>query len=359
MDRPSCTPDLTDNAIAISVDEDLLKSAELGTNMVSYLIRRVLLIIPTLVLISVLSFIIMEAPPGDFVTAYIEAEMQAGSVGLDTVEDELRRQWGLDQPLYVRYLKWVSNLSRGNLGYSLYWRAPVKEIIAARFLTSMSISLSATLFVWLVGFPIGIYSSTHQYSVSDRLWSLVGFLGLSIPDFLLALILMYSGSVLFGLSIGGLFSAQYLRAAWSIGKVIDLLQHVWIPIIVIGTAGTAGLIRIIRANLLDELGKSYVEMARSKGLSERRLVLKYPVRIAINPFISSIGWVLPGMISGEVIVSVVLGLPTAGPIFLRALRMQDMQLAGAYLILISVFTVVGVLLSDILLAIVDPRIRYA
>lgn len=315
--------------------------------------------IPTLLLISVLSFIIMELPPGDFVTSYIAAQGELGAgEGLESIEEVLRRQWGLDKPLYVRYLRWLGNLLTGDLGYSLYWRAPVGEIIGSRFFTSMSIALSSTLFVWIVGFPIGIYSATHQYSPSDRVWTLIGFLGLSIPNFLLALILMYSGNVLFGLSIGGLFSTQYMRASWSLGKVLDLLGHVWIPILVVGTAGTAGLIRIMRANLLDELGKSYVEMARSKGLSERRLVLKYPVRIAINPFISSIGWVLPSMISGEVIVSVVLGLPTAGPIFLQALRMQDMQLAGAYLMLISLLTVIGIFLSDILLAVVDPRIRY-
>ena len=315
--------------------------------------------IPTVLLISALSFIIMEMPPGDFVTSYIAAEREMGAgEGLSQIEETLRRQWGLDKPLYVRYFRWLGNLLRGRLGYSLYWRAPIKEIIGSRFLTSMAISLSSTLFVWIVGFPIGVYSATHQYSLSDRFWTLIGFLGLSIPNFLLALILLYSGNVLFGLSIGGLFSAEYIRASWSIGKILDLLGHVWIPVLVIGTAGTAGLIRIMRANLLDELGKSYVEMARSKGLSERRLVFKYPVRIAINPFISSIGWILPGMVSGEVIVSVVLGLPTAGPIFLRALRMQDMQLAGAYLMLSSVLTVIGIFLSDILLATVDPRIRY-
>ena len=247
---------------------------------------------------------------------------------------------------------------KGELGYSLFWQAPVKDIIGPRLVLSMVIPAVATAFVWVVAFPIGIYSATHQYSVSDTVLSLVGFLGLSIPNFLLALVLMYLGNTYFGVSVGGLFSTQYLRASWSIGKALDFLTHLWIPIVVVGTAGTAGLIRIIRANLLDELGKSYVEMARSKGLSEPRLIFKYPVRIAISPFISSIGWVLPGMISGEVIVSVVLGLPTAGPIFLRALRMQDMQLAGAYIMLISVFTIVGVFLSDILLVLVDPRIRY-
>lgn len=327
--------------------------------MATYLIRRLLLTIPTLILISMLSFLIMEAPPGDFVTSYITAEAQrTESASMSSVEEQLRKAWGLDKPLHIRYLKWVGNLVRGDLGYSLSWRAPVKEIVAGRFLTSMVISLSSTLFVWTVGFPIGIYSATHQYSIPDRFWSLIGFLGLSIPDFLLALVLLYSSNVLFGISIGGLFSTEYLRASWSLAKVADLMKHVWIPIVVIGTAGTAGLIRITRANLLDELGKSYVEMARAKGLSERRLVFKYPVRIAINPFISSIGWVLPGIVSGEVIVSVVLGLPTAGPLFLEALLTQDMQLAGAYLMLISVFTIAGVFVSDVLLAIVDPRIRY-
>ena len=327
--------------------------------MVDYLVRRLLLVLPTLLVVSNLAFLVMEAPPGDFVTTYIAGQATLGvQVGGIEVEEQLREIWGLDKPLHIRYLRWIGNLLRGELGYSLFWQAPVKEIIASRFILSMVIPAVATGFVWIVAFPIGIYSATHQYSVSDTALTLVGFLGLSIPNFLLALVLIYLGNTYLGISVGGLFSTQYLRAAWSVGKVIDFLKHLWIPIIVVGTAGTAGLIRIIRANLLDEIGKSYVEMARSKGLSEPRLIFKYPVRIAISPFISSIGWVLPGMISGEVIVSVVLGLPTAGPIFLRALRMQDMQLAGAYIMLISVFTIVGVFLSDILLVIVDPRIRY-
>ena len=327
--------------------------------MITFLVRRLLLVIPTILSISIIAFVVMELPPGDFVTTYIaaQAEMGADIDGVNVVQ-ELRRLWGLDRPWHVRYFKWIANLARGELGYSLYWQAPVEEIVGSRFLLSMLVSLSATLFVWAVAFPIGIYSATHQYFASDTVFTLLGFLGLSVPNFLLALVLMFIGNEYFGVSVGGLFASRYIDAPWSLGKLIDLLKHLIVPIIVVGTAGTAGLIRIVRANLIDELSKSYVEMARSKGLSENRLIIKYPVRIAINPFISSIGWVLPEMISGATIVSVVLGLPTAGPIFLQALRQQDMQLAGSYIMLISVLTVAGMFLSDILLALVDPRIRY-
>ena len=327
--------------------------------MISYLVRRLLLIIPVLLVISIIAFVVMEAPPGDFVTTYIMRQAEAGAIiGDEGLEDSLRSVWGLDKPWFIRYLRWIRNILRGDLGYSLSWRAPVKTIISSRFLLTMVVALSATLFVWIVALPIGVYSATHQYSWSDNVVSLVGFMGLSIPNFLLALILMYLAHRYLGISIGGLYSQKYLMTGWSLGKFVDLFKHLLAPLIVIGTAGTAGLIRILRANLLDELSKSYVELARAKGLGETRLVMKYPVRIAINPFISSIGWVLPGMISGSVIVSVVLGLPTAGPLFLDALRQQDMMLAGAYIMLISVFTVVGILVSDVLLAMVDPRIRY-
>ena len=298
--------------------------------MTEYLIRRVLLIVPVLLLISVLAFIVMEAPPGDFVTSYMMRQAEQGALFDGAgVEEGLRAMWGLDKPWYVRYLRWLGNLLRGNLGYSLSWQAPVHEIIASRFVLSMTVALAATVLVWVVAFPIGIYSATRQYSLSDNAVTFVGFLGLSIPNFLLALIMMYLANRFLNVSIGGLFSQKYVTADWSWGKLIDFLGHLWVPIIVIGVAGTAGLIRILRANLLDEISKSYVEMARAKGLRETVLIMKYPVRIAINPFISSIGWVLPGMISGDVIVSVVLGLPTAGPMFLQALRQQDMMLAGA------------------------------
>jgi len=326
--------------------------------MGSYIIRRLLLMVPILFIISIIAFMVMDLPPGDFASSYVTAMMEQGENVKEAEVERLREMWGLDKPMYVRYFRWVVGLMKGELGYSLYWRAPVKEIIISRFMLSMIISFSATLFAWLVAFPIGIYSAIHQYSLPDFFWTFIGFIGLSIPNFLLALVLMYLGNKYFDISIGGLFSIKYVNAVWSWGKFIDFLSHFWVPIIVIGTAGTAGLIRIVRANLIDELSKPYVEMARSKGIKESKLIIKYPVRIAINPFISSIGWVLPGMVSGSTIVSVVLGLPTAGPIFLQALKQQDMQIAGAYIMLISAFTVAGIFLSDILLAVVDPRIRY-
>ena len=327
-------------------------------HMLSYLIRRALLVIPTLVVISMIAFAVIDLPPGDYVDTYVQQVLEMGGDINQGVIQSLRELYGFDRPLHVRYLKWIGRFLQGDFGYSLYFRAPVLEIIGSRFLLSMIVSIASILFGWIIAFPIGIYSATHQYSWQDFFWTLVGFLGLSIPNFLLGLILMFLGYRWFGLSIGGLFSTELQDAAWSLAKVGDLLSHLWIPVVVIGTSGTAGLIRVVRANLMDELNKPYVEMARARGLGEFRLLLKYPVRIAINPFLSSIGWVLPAMISGEAITSVVLGLPTAGPVFLQALRSQDMQLAGAYIMLISLFTIAGILLSDVLLAAVDPRIKY-
>ena len=327
--------------------------------MFTYIARRVLLMIPILIAVSVFSFIVMELPPGDFVTSRImQMADRGGDVSLAGIEN-LRHRYGLDKPAYVRYWRWVSKFVRGDLGYSLYWDKPVREILASRFVLTALISILSLLFVWIVAFPIGIYSAVRQYSWADFFWTFVGFIGLAVPNFLIALVLMFLSYKYFpDIGVGGLFSREFQLAAWSWGKFIDLLQHLWIPVVVIGTAGTAGLIRILRANLLDELKKPYVVMARAKGLSEVRAVLKYPVRIAINPFLSTVGWVLPSLIAGEVIVAIVLGLPTAGPIFLESIMQQDMQLAGAFIMLSAILTVIGTLISDILLAIVDPRIRY-
>ena len=326
--------------------------------MLTYIVRRFLLMIPTLAVISVIAFVVMELPPGDFVTTRIIEMMESREYSEEAVAN-LRHRYGLDRPVYVRYWMWATRFLRGDLGYSLAWNKPVREVLGSRFVLTAVLSLSSLLFIWVVAFPIGIYSAVRQYSMGDLLWTFIGFLGLAIPNFLLALILMFLSYKYFpNVGVGGLFSREFQLAAWSWPKFVNFLAHLWIPVVVIGTAGTAGLIRIVRANLLDELRKPYVVMARAKGLSEVRAILKYPVRIAINPFLSTVGWILPSLIAGEVIVAIVLGLPTAGPLFLEAIRRQDMQLAGAFVMLCATLTVIGTLLSDILLALVDPRIKY-
>jgi len=326
--------------------------------MLLYIIRRVLLIIPTLIVISIISFIVIQLPPGDYLTTYIATLSQSGQ---QLAQDEiaaLRLQYGLDQPLYVQYFKWVWNMLQGDFGMSLEWQRPVADLIGERLMLTVMLSFFTIVFTWLLAVPIGIYSATRQYSIFDYIFTFFGFLGLGIPNFMLALILMWVAYSNFGMSVSGLFSSEYIDAPWSVARVIDLLKHLWIPILILGTGGTAELVRIMRANLLDELHKPYVETARAKGVAEDKLILKYPLRVAINPFISTIGWTLPALVSGSLIVSVVLSLPTAGPLLLRALMSQDMYLAGTFLMLLSFLTVLGTLLSDILLAWVDPRIRY-
>lgn len=326
--------------------------------MITYLVRRLFIMIPTIFIVSIISFIIIDLPPGDWVTTNLSRVTLQGEVTVEMIEN-LRRRYGLDEPLYIRYWIWISKFVRGDFGYSLSWNCPVRDIVASRFALTVLISLLSLLFTWVVAFPIGIYSAVRQYSFADFFWTFVGFLGLAIPNFLLALLLLFFSYKFFpDLGVGGLFSRQFQGAPWSLDKFVNLLGHLWIPVIIVGTAGTAGLIRIVRANLIDELKKPYVAMARAKGLSEIRVILKYPVRIAINPFLSAVGWVLPSLVSGATITAVVLGLPTGGPLFLDALKHQDMQLAGSFIMLICSFTIIGVLISDILLSIADPRIRY-
>lgn len=270
----------------------------------------------------------------------------------------LRQRYGLDQPIYVQFFRWVSGIVlRGDYGRSFRWNRPVAELLGERMLLTVTISLSTLLFTWAVALPVGVYSATHQYSFFDYLFTFLGFIGRGIPSFMIALILMWISISRFGVSAGGLFSADFRDAAWSWARVVDLLKHLWVPMVVLGIGGTAGLIRTMRANMLDELSKPYVETARAKGLPEARVLWRYPVRVALNPFVSTVGWALPALISGGTIVSVVLSLPTAGPLLLDALLAQDMYLAGAFLLLLSVLTVIGTLLSDILLAVLDPRIK--
>jgi peptide/nickel transport system permease protein len=326
--------------------------------MLTYIVRRVLLLIPTLFVISIISFIIIQLPPGDFLTAYIASLQSQGQLIDDSVVQALQQQYGLDQPMYVQYFKWISGiLLHGNFGQSFQWRQPVADLIWERLMLTVALSLASLVFIWIVAFPVGIYSAIKQYSPGDYFFTFISFVGLGVPSFLVALVIMWLASTKLGLAVGGLFSPEYSNAPWSWGRVGDLLAHLWIPMIVLGMGGTAGLIRIMRANLLDELNRPYVETARAKGVEERDLILKYPVRMALNPFVSTVGWTLPGLVSGSVIVSIVLNLPTTGPLLLSALQAQDMYLAGSFVLLLSSLTVIGTLISDILLAWLDPRIR--
>ena len=325
--------------------------------MLGYLIQRTLYGLLTIFAVSVLSFTIIQLPPGDYVTSYIASlEAQGDEVSAEEAA-ALRAYFGLGQPGYVQYAKWMWQISRGNLGMSFQYRIPVTEVIGERLLLTIVLALGSLIFIWIVAIPIGILSAVRQYSILDYVATTIGFIGLAVPDFLLALVLMYLAWDWYGFSVGGLFSQEYAVAPWSTGRVLDLLQHMVIPIIVLGTAGTASLIRITRANLLDELRKPYVVTARAKGMNEWQLILKYPVRLAFNPIISITAYILPFLVSGSIIVSVVLSLPTLGPVLLRSLLSQDMFLAGAIILMIGVMTVIGTLLSDILLGIVDPRVR--
>ena len=325
--------------------------------MFRYLIQRLLVMIPTLIVISIAIFAIIQAPPGDFLETYI-AELQSQGEAVDPEKIEaLRKEYGLDQPVYIQYAKWVGGLVQGNLGYSFEYSLPVNEVVGDRLALTVVVSLASILFVWIVSFPIAIYSAVRQYSLGDYFFTFLGYVGLATPSFLIALILLYLSKVYFGISIGGLMDPQYLGQPWSWDKFRSILAHLWVPVLVIGLPGTAGMIRRLRANLLDELNKQYVTTGRAKGLPPGRLLVKYPLRISLNPFIADIGSLLPELISGSVIVSVVMSLPLTGPMLLSALRSQDMYLAGSFLMFMAFLTVLGVFISDILLALLDPRIR--
>lgn len=323
-----------------------------------YIVRRILIMIPTLLLISILSFVLIQLPPGDYLSTWV-AQMEETGEQVDEAQiASLRKRYGLDQPFIVQYWKWISGVMRGDFGQSFALRKPVGTLIWERLGLTVSIALVTMLLTWLIAIPIGIYSAVRQYTIFDYLFTFIGFIGMATPPFLLALVVMYFAYTKLGISVGGLFSDQYAGAPWSPGKCIDLLKHLWIPVLVLAVSSTAGLIRTVRANLLDQLDMPYVETARSKGVPPLKLLLKYPVRIAINPVVSTIGWMLPALVSGSVIVSLVLSLPTTGPLMLAALFSQDMYLAGSFVMMLSVLTVIGTLISDILLAWVDPRIRF-
>ena len=324
--------------------------------MTQYLIRRILYMILLLWVLTVVSFIIIQLPPGDLVSSIARRLTETGEAADQAMLDGMRKNYGLDQPIHVQYWRWFSNVLQGNFGFSFLLNRRVSEVIGERLALTALVSGSTLIFTFVMAIPIGIYSATHQYKLGDYFFSFMGFIGLATPNFLLALILMM-GLLALGMSPGGLFSPEYMKAPWSVAKVWDLLKHLPLPIVIVGTAGTAGIIRVMRATLLDELEKQYVITARAKGVREGSLLFKYPVRVAINPIISTIGWLLPVIVSGEIITSLVIGLPTVGPMLFTALQFQDMFLASSLLLFLNFLTVIGTLLSDIVLVMVDPRIR--
>ncbi|MBI1776836.1 MAG: ABC transporter permease [Proteobacteria bacterium] len=327
--------------------------------MLGYIFRRVLYMVPTLFGMSLISFLIIQLPPGDYLTSLLSSMSDSGQTIDPAQIERLKEIYGLGDPIYAQYWKWIWGIiSRGDFGYSFEWNQPVSGLIWSRMGSTLVISLLSLIFVWMVSFPIGVYSAVRRHSIGDHVFTLLGFLGLAIPHFILALTLMYVTYKYLGQSVGGFYSPEYAEVPWGPAKLGDFLAHLWIPIIIIGASGTAAQIRILRANLTDELHKPYVITARAKGLPEYKAVLRYPVRIALNPFVSAIGWVLPHLVSGVTITAIVLNLPTAGPLLFRALVSQDMYLAGSFILLLSALTLVGMLISDVLLALLDPRIQF-
>ena len=327
--------------------------------MGSYIVQRFLFMLLLLAMLTVAVFVIIQLPPGDFLSHYV-TRLEAQGMFVDQEQTEqLRRIYGLDLPMHRQYLRWLRRIASGDLGMSLQWRQPVSRLLADRLPYAVIVAVATLLFTYSVALPIGVYSATHQYSLTDYTVTTLGFIGLATPNFLLALILLFLGNRYLGLSIGGLFSIEYVDQPWSAAKLLDMLGHLPVPIIVIGTAGTAQLIRVLRSSLLDELSRQYVITARAKGLAESRLLFRYPVRVALNPVISTVGWILPEIFSGQVITAIVLSLPTIGPLLLAALVAQDMFLAGSLVMVTALLTLIGTFISDILLIAVDPRIRMA
>jgi len=326
--------------------------------MLVFIAKRLLWMIPSLFAVSFLAFVLIQLPPGDYVTTYIATLAASNEIVDQNTAAQLRERFGLDDPMLIQYFKWIWGiLSRGDFGISFEWQQPVSDLIWERMALTLILALSTLIATWAIALPIGVYSAVRKYSIGDYFFTAFTFFGLAVPSFLLALVLMYIAAVEFGQDVGGLFSPEYENASWSFAKMVDLFSHLWLPVIILAVSSTASLIRVMRANMLDELPKPYVTTARAKGLSEFRLLMKYPMMIALNPFISTIVWLLPNLISGSVVVAIVLNLPTAAPLLLQALMAQDMYLAGAFVLLICALTLIGSLISDILLALVDPRIR--
>ena len=326
--------------------------------MLRFAVRRIALLFPMLFIASVITFAIIQAPPGDFLDDYIAELMEQGEAGFNRADvDYLREQYGLNDPLPIQYGKWFLNVLQWDLGLSLEWNKPVTELLNQRLLMTVILGLFTITFTWTMAIPIGILSAVKQYSWWDYIWTFISYLGVATPNFMIALVVIWMAFSYFGANLVGLFSSEYIDAPWSIAKVIDMLKHIWVPMLIVGTSGTARLTRIVRANLLDELSKPYVETARAKGVSEIKLLLKYPTRIALNPFVSTAGWELSELFSGSLIVATVMGLPTMGPLLLRALISQDMYMAGSMLLILTYLTLVGTLISDLALGLMDPRIR--
>ncbi|MBB5551147.1 ABC transporter permease [Rhizobium sp. MC63] len=326
--------------------------------MLVFIAKRLLWMIPSLFAVSFLAFVLIQLPPGDYVTTYIATLAASNEIVDQNTAAQLRERFGLDDPMLIQYFKWMWGiLSRGDFGISFEWQQPVSDLIWERMALTLVLALATLIATWAIALPIGVFSAVRKYSIGDYFFTAFTFFGLAVPSFLLALVLMYIAAVEFGQDVGGLFSPEYENAAWSFAKMGDLFSHLWLPVIILAVSSTASLIRVMRANMLDELPKPYVTTARAKGLSEFRLLMKYPLMIALNPFISTIAWLLPNLISGSVVVAIVLNLPTAAPLLLQALMAQDMYLAGAFVLLICALTLIGSLISDILLALVDPRIR--
>jgi peptide/nickel transport system permease protein len=326
--------------------------------VLSYLARRLGYMFVLLIAVSIVSFVVINLPPGDYLTSYIVALESSGAEVTEERVASLKKQYGLDLPLYAQYSKWMWNLLHGDFGLSFEWNRPVSELLAERLPMTIATSLATAILTYVIAIPVGIYSATHQYSAGDLVFTVIGFMGMAIPNFLLALFLMFVFYRYFNVSIGGLFSQKYIDAPWSWAKFFDLISHLWVPVLVVGMSGTASVIRRMRGVLLDELNKPYVTTARAKGLTESRLLFKYPVRLALNPIISTIGWLVPWIFSGNAIVSIVLNLPTMGPLLLRSLLSQDMFIAGSITLILSSLTVVGMFISDMLLGWADARIRY-
>ena len=325
--------------------------------MLRFIIKRLLILPLLLLLFTIIVFAMVQAPPGDFLTSYVAMLASSGS-SMDAAQVEaLKQQFGLDKPIHIQYLRWMESIFKGNFGLSLEYQRPNSELIGERLAVTMFLALFAFVITWLIAIPAGIYSAMHKNSFLDYVFAVLNYIGIATPNFMLALILMWIAFSNFGLMITGLFSPEFVQAPWSFPRFVDLLKHIWLPAIVLGVAGTARLTRIMRVNLLDELNKPYVVTARAKGMSEWKLVFKYPVRLAFNPIISTIGWYLPQLFSGSLIVATVMNLPNIGPLLLRALIQQDMYLAGSILLIYCFLTIVGTLVSDILLALFDPRIR--
>ena len=325
--------------------------------MIGFIVNRFLLALITIWVVTVISFALIQLPPGDYITSYVAQLMSQGEQVSDQEAAQLRQQYGLGDPFVVQYYKWLEKAAVGNFGISMEYQRPVTQVIGDRIFLTAALAFSAALFTYALAVPIGVISAVKQYSITDYVATFIGFLGLAVPNFLLALSILYFGFVLFDANIGGLFSPEYASAPYSFGKIMNLLSHLWLPALVLSIAGTAQIIRVLRANMLDELRRPYVVTARAKGLSEWRVILKYPLRVALNPVISTLGYLLPTLVSGSIIVSIVMSLPTLGPLLLRALIAQDMFLSGTIVLLIGIMTVIGTFVSDLLLAWVDPRIR--